>query len=109
MKNPKISIITATLNNSVTLRKTLNSLLNLDYDADYELIVINDGSVDSTLTKMQKFISEHNALYFRIMNHSNMGKAASLNKAIEIANGKYFACLDADSFIKDCGLPQNTQ
>ena len=102
---PLVSIFVPAYNEEATIFATMKSVFEIDYPKDrLDVIVINDGSSDSTLSNMQAFISEYNASHFRILNHDNMGKAASLNKAIELAKGKYFACLDADSFVDKLSL-----
>lgn len=47
-KWPSVSIVVATYNNAVVLRKTLLGLLQLNYPSDFEILVINDGSTDNT-------------------------------------------------------------
>ena len=44
----KLSIITVCLNSEKTIEKTIKSIINQDYQ-DYELIIIDGGSTDSTL------------------------------------------------------------
>ncbi len=97
---PKVSIIVPAYNEENTIQKTMQSVFDINYPKEFlEVIVINDGSSDGTLSQMKQFIEEKQANHFRILNHDNMGKAASLNVAIETITGEYFACLDADSFV----------
>ena len=78
---PLVSIVVPAYNEENNIVDTLNSLAELDYpDNKIEVIVINDGSTDSTKNKVEGFIKgKHN---FRLINQINMGKAAALNKNI---------------------------
>ena len=97
-KTPYVSILVPAYNEEKTIARTLESIFNLDYPQDrMEVIVINDGSKDKTEEVIRKFTQGRNNL--RVLSHANCGKAASLNKAIALASGEFFACLDADSFV----------
>jgi cellulose synthase/poly-beta-1,6-N-acetylglucosamine synthase-like glycosyltransferase len=97
-KFPMVSIIVPAFNEEKTIKKTLISIHNIDYPKDkYEVIVINDGSSDRTPEIVLDYIKDKNN--FQLISHDNMGKGASMNKAIGIAKGEFFTCLDADSFV----------
>lgn len=95
---PFISILVPAYNEEKTIEKTLCSIDRLDYPKEkLEVIVINDGSKDNTETVVNKFITGKSE--FKLLSHPNRGKAASLNRALALAKGEFFACLDADSFV----------
>src|SRR3989344_153153 len=95
---PLVSILVPAYNEEKTILKTLISVQELDYPKEkIEVIVIDDGSKDNTKQIVQEYIKDKP--YFRLISHPNMGKAASMNKALKIAKGEFFACLDADSFV----------
>jgi cellulose synthase/poly-beta-1,6-N-acetylglucosamine synthase-like glycosyltransferase len=97
---PKVSIIIPAYNESNTIIGTMDSVAKINYPSNLlDVIVVNDGSSDDTLLKMKEFIATNNVPHFRILSHKNKGKAASMNTAMKIAKGKFFACLDADSFV----------
>ncbi|MBW2995251.1 glycosyltransferase family 2 protein [Candidatus Woesearchaeota archaeon] len=97
---PIVSVIIPAYNEEATIAETARSVLNLNYPHDkLELIMVNDGSKDRTLEMMEKIKNRYLTRDIRIISHNNMGKAASMNKAIRQAKGRYFACLDADSFV----------
>lgn len=102
---PLVSILVPAYNEEKTIEGTMQSVLEIDYPKDkLDVILINDGSSDGTLMKMQEFIDKNHAHHYRIIDHKNMGKAASMNVALKAARGKYFACLDADSFVDSKSL-----
>jgi len=95
---PIITVIVPAYNEEETIIKTLESIYNLDYPkSKLEVIVVNDGSKDKTEEQVINYIK--NKPYFKLISHLNIGKAASLNKAISLAKGLFFACLDADSVV----------
>ncbi len=102
-QTPIVSIIVPALNEEKTILKTLQSINNIDYPKEkLDVIVINDGSTDQTKEVVTAFI--HNKPHFRLISHANMGKGASMNKALKVSRGEYFACLDADSFVEPSTL-----
>ncbi len=100
---PFVSVLIPAYNEEKTILRTLESAYALDYPKHkLEIIVINDGSKDNTQKVIQKYI--RNKPNFQLLSHSNLGKAASLNRALKIAKGEFFACLDADSFVESSTL-----
>lgn len=61
-----------------------------------ELIIIDDNSKDGTKEQVQRFCKDERVIYIR--NEKNLGVAASRNKGVELARGKYIAFLDADDY-----------
>jgi glycosyltransferase involved in cell wall biosynthesis len=87
---PRISVVVCSFNGSQTIRDTLNGLLKLDY-LDFEVIVVNDGSTDST----PKIASEYP---FRLINTQNLGLSNARNTGIEAATGEIIAFIDDDAY-----------
>ncbi|MBI4151390.1 glycosyltransferase family 2 protein [Candidatus Woesearchaeota archaeon] len=95
---PFVSILVPAYNEEKTIEKTLRSIQQIDYPHDhFEVFVINDGSTDRTEETIKTFIVDKP--HFTLLSHPNRGKAASLNRALALAQGEFFACLDADSFV----------
>ena len=91
VNTPLVSIIMATYNRAAVLESTIINIFEQDY-GNIELIVIDDGSTDSTLEVMHKL----QGLYpFRgISNVHNIGLQRSLNSGIGEATGEYIARID---------------
>lgn len=64
---------------------------------DLEIIVINDGSTDSTLITAQRWAAAHPSI--RVHDQVSHGIAYNRNLALELASGEFFAFLDADDIV----------
>lgn len=92
MNSPSISIILPAFNSEAFIAEAIRSLLSQTF-TDFELIIINDGSTDRTEEIILSF-SDPRIHYHR--NQKNSGLICTLNKAIDLAKGKYIARMDAD-------------
>lgn len=95
MANPKISIIMGVYNCENTLEEALHSILNQTYQ-NFEIIICEDGSSDNTLTVTKKIVEEYPHKIKLVSNKENKGLNYSLNRALELADGKYIARMDGD-------------
>lgn len=93
---PVISVIVPVYNSEKFLYRCLMSILNQTMK-NIEIIVVNDGSTDSSLDIMKKFSEKYNN--FTILNLKNVGAAKARNEAISIARGEYLSFVDSDDFI----------
>ncbi len=93
MDNYTLSVIVPAYNCESTISQTLDSLLS-QKSKDMEIIIINDGSTDSTEAICQKYCSENiNIKYFY---KDNSGVSETRNLGIKKSTGKYIAFLDSD-------------
>ena len=94
MKNPDraplVSVIIPVYNGSNYLREAIDSVLSQTFD-DYELIVVDDGSIDDTPA-----IAASYGACLTYIRQANGGVAAALNHGILYAHGKYVAWLSHD-------------
>ena len=96
-KYPSVTIIVPCWNEETTVSKTINSLLNIDYPKDkLKLMVVDDGSTDSTWTTVQKFA---NNPQIELHTKENGGKHTALNYGISKLTTDLVGCLDADSYV----------
>lgn len=95
-KDIEISIIVPVYNVEKYLSQCLNSLISQTF-SNMEIILINDGSTDSS----GKICDYYNRLDNRIItiHQSNQGLSAARNKGLVIATGKYVGFVDADDYI----------
>lgn len=88
----KLSVIMPVFNAEKYLREAIDSIVNQSF-SDWELIVINDGSVDSG-EKIIESYTDTRIRYYK--NEQNIGLIATLNKGIDLCRGEYIARMDAD-------------
>ncbi len=88
---PLISVIIPVYNGEETIKETIYSVLNQTF-TNLELIVVNDGSKDSSLS----VISSIKDSRLKVFSFPNAGVAISRNRGIRQANGEFIAFLDAD-------------
>ncbi|MEQ9670966.1 glycosyltransferase [Coleofasciculus sp. G2-EDA-02] len=88
---PLVSVIIPVFNGEKTIKDTIESVLTQTV-TDLELIVINDGSNDNTLS----VISPIDDSRLKLFSYANAGLAASRNRGISQAAGKYISFIDAD-------------
>ena len=91
-KSKDLSIIIPAYNASSTIKDCINSIISQKTKYDYEVIIINDGSTDSTKEIVENIFDEH--LLF--INQENRGFSGARNRGIDESVGKYIMFVDAD-------------
>lgn len=91
---PEISVIMSVYNGETYLAEAIESVLHQTFE-NFELIVINDCSCDSTGDILTEYASKDSRIKVH-NNEVNLRLPASLNKAISLCQGKYIARMDAD-------------
>lgn len=98
---PKVSIIIPAYNEEETIKKTIESALNLEYPKEkIEVIVVDDGSKDRTYTIASSIKNSR----LRVFTKTNGGKAKALNFAIFRTHGEIIVTMDADSYAEPDSL-----
>lgn len=122
---PSITIIAPAYNEEKNIIESVNSLLSIDYPG-YELVVVNDGSKDTTLDKLKSYFYLEKVDYvvnqklktrpirgiyinknipnLIVIDKENGGKADSLNVGINVASNEYVCGIDADSILESDSL-----
>lgn len=88
---PTVSVVVPTYNSAKTIGKTIQSVLEQTY-THYEIIVVDDGSQDETISLIQKFKDERIKLYPL----PRVGHMLNRNRALRLAGGEFLALLDSD-------------
>ncbi|MFD1161589.1 glycosyltransferase family 2 protein [Hwangdonia seohaensis] len=126
--SPSISIIAPAYNESLNVVENVRSLLSNHY-ANYDVIIVNDGSTDDSLEKLiaaydlekveflinEKLQTEplragvfksKNPAFEKliVVDKENGGKADALNMGLNISNSKYVACIDVDCLLLEDAL-----
>jgi len=90
-KMPQFSVIIPSYNHARYISQAISSVLAQSL-SDLELIVIDDGSSDNTLSVIQAFHDQRLKIYAQ----ANQGAHAAINRGIQIATGEYIAILNSD-------------
>lgn len=97
MDNYKVSVIVPVYNASHYISKTLNSIISQDFD-DFEMIVIDDGSTDSSLEIINETLRDCEIPH-KIIHQENSGVSVARNQGIDASSGDYLVFVDADDYI----------
>jgi len=95
------SFIVPVYNVEKYLRECLDSVLSQTYTG-YEVICINDGSTDGSLTILEEYAEQNERI--KIITQENQGLSAARNKGIREASGDYIFFLDSDDWIEPNAL-----
>lgn len=95
-KSINLSIIIPVYNSEKYLERCINSLLNQKTKYEYEIILINDGSKDSSVNILEKY---KNNSKIRIYNQHNHGISYTRNKGIRLSKGEYIGFVDNDDYV----------
>lgn len=97
---PLFSIVIPTFNRAHTIGNTLKSVYAQSF-RDFEVIVVDDGSVDNTSEAVQQYIQENHLTY---LFKENGGVATARNTGASKASGDYLIFLDSDDTVSDTWL-----
>ena len=92
-----LSIIVPVYNVAPYLKEGLESILNQQVQ-DIEVICINDGSTDNSLSILNRYASIDSRV--QVYSQVNKGLSAARNRGLSIAKGKYVAFFDSDDLVK---------
>ncbi len=100
---PKVSVLMPAYNSEKYIAEAIDSILNQTF-SDFEFIIINDGSTDSTPDIVKKYAKQDKRIKF-IDNKKNRGVAAIRNMLLDSASGEYLMYQDSD----DVSMPNRIE
>jgi glycosyltransferase involved in cell wall biosynthesis len=89
---PRVSVVVPTFNCAPYLRGAIESVIG-QTEADFELIVVDDGSQDNTPDVMTRYLDDPRIRFIR---QANRGLPGARNTGVRNSSGEYLAFLDAD-------------
>ena len=95
-QTPKTSIIAIAYNLEKYIEKCIHSLINQTL-REIEIIVVDDGSTDSTLTKINAIAEQDKRV--KVINQINQGSNTARENGFKIATGKYVQFVDGDDWL----------
>ena len=99
MSLPEVSVVIPVRNGSKYIEECIDSVYNQTFQ-NFEIIVVDDGSTDDTVSKLCKYDDK-----LRLIKQKPMGTASALNKAIKSSRGNYFCFIASD----DLWVPDKLQ
>jgi len=91
---PKVTIIVPAFNEEKVVARTIDALIEVDYPYK-EIIVVDDGSQDTTYEVASKYMNSG----VKVIRRPNGGKFAALNTGLAFATGEIVVTVDADSLV----------
>lgn len=101
-KKPTVSVNICCYNGEKYLREALDSIINQTYK-DWELVIINDGSTDSTESIIKEYIDRGYPIVYHYQ--ENHGLGYSRNEALKRSSGEFIAFIDQD----DIWMPEKLE
>lgn len=95
--NIKVSVLIPVFNTEKYLRRCLDSVINQTLK-DIEIIIINDGSTDSSEEIIREYINRDSRIIYSKQKNSGLG--ATRNNGLKLAKGEYIAFLDSDDWVE---------
>lgn len=96
MENKLISIIIPVYNVESYLERCIKSIIDQSY-TNLEIILIDDGSTDSSASICKKYAEIDSRIIF--LQQNNAGQAVARNNGLSIASGEYIGFVDSDDFV----------
>ena len=92
---PLVSVVVPCYNHEKYVKETIESIINQTYK-NIELIVIDDGSKDNSVSVIQELADKYG---FTFIHRPNKGLSATLNEGIRLSKGKYFSAIASDDIL----------
>lgn len=93
-----ISIIIPVYNSEKTLKRCVDSILNQTFNRDIEILLVNDGSKDSSESICLEY--QNNDKRIKYFKKENGGVSSARNLGIYEAKGEYIAFVDSDDYVE---------
>ena len=103
---PKVSIVVPCYNIQKYVGRCIESLLAQTF-TDFELILVNDGSTDDTLSILKEYEKKDSRII--VLEKENGGLSDARNAGMKIAKGEYIQFVDGDDFAEDILLEKCVQ
>lgn len=95
-----LSIVVPTYNVEKYLRKCLDSFCIEKIQEKLEVLIINDGSTDSSADIAREYVNKYPQV-FCLINKENGGHGSTINRGIKEAKGRYFKVVDSDDWVDE--------
>lgn len=90
---PEISVVIAMMNEEENIKPLLNQCFDALQSLDYEVILVDDGSMDDTVSEVRKYANDRTRV---VEFMKNFGQSTALQAGIDHSTGEYIVTMDAD-------------
>ncbi len=104
MTEPTVGIVLPVYNQGDLLARAIKSVLKQS-SKDYQLVIVNDGSTDNTLTVAEAFVKKNSNIKLISIQHS--GASQAINSGARLLKTAYLTTLDADDYYKPKHIEYN--
>lgn len=98
-----LTVSVAAYNAEKCIAHCLDSMVNLNVLKQLDIIVVNDGSDDTTEAIVQSYVDRY-PTSVRLINKENGGHGSTINTSIKLATGKYYKIVDSDDWVDSTNL-----
>lgn len=95
----KLSIIIPVFNCENEIKHCIESIINRKYESEYEIIIINDGSKDKSLSVCEDLAQKYKNII--CINQDNRGVSVARNEGIQNSKGKWCTFIDGDDCVEE--------
>jgi len=99
---PPVSVLVAAYNEERVIASTIRHLLDSDYPAEVQVVVVDDGSKDGTAAVVEAIAASEPRVFF--LRQPNGGKASALQRALSAATHDTIIMIDADTMVAPDGI-----
>ena len=92
---PRVSVVIPSYNHQTYVAETIRSVLSQTFQ-DFELIIIDDGSKDSSVDVIRRLVDEFSDRNILFIARENVGLCRTLNEGLRLSRGEFFAYLGSD-------------
>lgn len=103
MYKHRITVFTPTYNRAYIIGNLYESLKRQTF-ADFEWLVVDDGSSDNTEELLKEWVKNETRFKIRYYKKTNGGKHTAINKGLDLAEGVLFFTVDSDDYLTDDAL-----
>lgn len=96
--NKILTVLVPVYNTELYIKRCLDSLILNEVLDDIEVLVVSDGSKDSSVDIVKSYEKKYPST-IKLIEKENGGHGSTINKGLEVASGKYFRVLDSDDWV----------
>src|SRR5215469_12367157 len=94
----KLSVMMITFNHQAYLRQALDGVLAQKVACDYEIVIGDDRSTDSTRDILAEYNQKHPDKFRLLLNENNVGPVRNFYQTLQVCRGQYVALLEGDDY-----------